>query len=55
MSEYLAIGAFFAGFAGWLTHIYLCIGAAKWGLLIAGALFFPIGVLHGWGSWFGIW
>jgi len=41
--------------AGWFTHLYVCFTTAAWGFLIAGAIFFPIGVFHGWGSWFGIW
>lgn len=42
-------------FAAWLTRAVVCINAAKWGFLIAGALFFPIGVVHGTGIWFGGW
>ncbi len=26
-----------------------------WGFLIAGAIFFPVAVVHGWGIWLGIW
>lgn len=54
MSDLFGISLFFACLAGWLTHIYVCITAASYGLLIAGAIFFPIGILHGWGVWFGI-
>lgn len=42
-------------FCAWLTHIIVCIKAASWGLLIAGAIMFPIGIIHGAGSWFGAW
>lgn len=41
--------------ASWITHIIVCLGAGKWGFLIAGALFFPIAVIHGTGVWFGAW
>lgn len=41
--------------AGWFTHLYTCFTTNEWGFLIAGAIFFPIGVIHGWGIWFGIW
>ena len=41
--------------AAWLTHVVICLGAGKWGFLIAGALFFPIGIIHGIGIWFGVW
>jgi hypothetical protein len=40
--------------AGWVTHIIVCIQTASWALLIAGALMFPIGIVHGIGLWFGI-
>ena len=41
--------------AGWFTHLYVCFTTASWGFLIAGAIFFPIGIIHGWGNWIGIW
>lgn len=44
-----------ANIAAWLTHIITCITLGKWGFLIAGALFAPIGVVHGVGIWFGAW
>lgn len=40
---------------GWFTHIVVCLQDEKWGFLIAGAIFAPIGVIHGIGSWFGAW
>ena len=49
------LGFALVSFAGWLTHIYVCIKAASYGLLIAGAICFPVGIIHGWGVWFGIW
>ena len=41
--------------AAWLTHVIVCLQAAKWGFLIAGALVVPIAVIHGTGIWFGAW
>ena len=41
--------------ASWLTHIIFCIKAKLWGLLIAGAFVFPVGMIHGTGVWFGVW
>jgi hypothetical protein len=41
--------------AAWFTHLYICFTAAKWGFLIAGAIFFPIAIVHGAGHWFGAW
>lgn len=37
----------------WLTHVIACISTAKWVFLLAGAIFFPIGCVHGTGIWFG--
>jgi hypothetical protein len=37
--------------AAWLTHIFTCFSQELWGFLIAGALFFPIGILHGMYLW----
>lgn len=42
-------------FAAMVTHIIVCIKAASWGLLIAGAIMPPVGVIHGIGVWFGAW
>lgn len=39
----------------WLTHVTVCLMHASWGFLIAGAIFFPVGIVHGIGIWFGAW
>lgn len=39
--------------AAWLTHVVYCIKTASWIFLLAGAIFFPIGIVHGTGVWFG--
>jgi hypothetical protein len=53
-----AIIAYFAvialAVAGWLTHVFVCIKTASWLFLIAGAICFPVGVVHGWGVWLGV-
>ena len=36
----------------WLTHVFYCFGHALWLLLLTGAVFFPIGILHGIYIWF---
>jgi hypothetical protein len=41
--------------ASWLTHVVVCLKTGSWGFLIAGAIFFPIGIVHGIGIWFGFW
>ena len=39
----------------WFNHIFICFTDDRWGFLIAGALFFPIAIVHGFGAWFGFW
>jgi tetrahydromethanopterin S-methyltransferase subunit E len=41
-------------FGAWLTHIINCLQNERWGFLIAGAIAFPIAIIHGWGLWLGI-
>lgn len=42
-------------YAAWLTSIVFCSANDQRALLIAAATFFPIGVVHGVGVWFGGW
>ena len=46
---------FIATFGAWLQHVIYCITYEKWGFLVAGAIMAPIGIVHGWGIWFGWW
>tara|TARA_R110000868_G_C10972546_1_gene770390 strand:+ start:31004 stop:31171 length:168 start_codon:yes stop_codon:yes gene_type:complete len=39
--------------AAWLTHVFSCLIASTWGFLIAGAIFFPVAIVHGIEIWFG--
>lgn len=41
--------------AAWATHVITCIKSESWLFLIAGAIAFPIGVIHGIGIWLGVW
>ena len=41
-------------FASWLTHVITCLMEGSWGFLLAGAIFFPIGIIHGVGLWIGV-
>jgi len=59
---FLVIGL--SALAGWLTHIAVAISALVgdgpvalgYGILLAvGAFMPPVGVVHGWGIWFGFW
>jgi hypothetical protein len=47
--------AWFFIYAAWLTSIVFCSANSLRPLLIAAALFFPVGVVHGIGVWFGGW
>jgi hypothetical protein len=49
----LGITVFATFFGAWLTHIVTCLSDGSWGYLIAGAIFFPIGIIHGVGIWLG--
>ena len=59
MGQLLGVMTWFAILVGsaaaWFTHIYQCFTEEQWGFLIAGALFFPIAIVHGVGIWFGVW
>lgn len=49
------IGSVIICLAAWLTHVFTCLANSEWGFLIAGALAFPIAIVHGLGIWFGFW
>ena len=51
----LYIGAILTALAAWVTHVVVCIKAASYLFLIAGAILPPVGVIHGWGVWLGVW
>ena len=55
MDSFFGIGLFLVIAAAWLTHVVHCFVAEAWGLLIGGAIFFPIAVINGMGIWFGMW
>lgn len=42
-------------YSAWLTSIVFCAATGQRPLLIAAATFFPIGIVHGIGVWFGGW
>lgn len=42
-------------YSAWLTSIVFCSAHGDRPLLIAAAMFFPVGVVHGVGIWFGGW
>lgn len=40
--------------ASWLTHVWVTLLTGQWGFLIAGAIFPPIGIVHGFMLWLGV-
>jgi hypothetical protein len=54
MSELLPIIVVGWVVLAWFTHVITCLQTASWGFLIAGAIFFPVGCVHGTGIWFGV-
>ena len=52
---------FFGGIIGFsliavcASALFVCFSDDRWGFLIAGALMFPIAIVHGVGIWFGAW
>lgn len=50
---FIAIAVYIACVIAWITHIVACIKTASWILLILGAFFFPVGIVHGVMVWFG--
>ena len=37
--------------AAWLNHVFTCFSEGLWGFLLAGAIMFPLGILHGMWLW----
>jgi hypothetical protein len=42
-------------YSAWLTSIIFCATNGLRPFMIAGAAFFPVGIVHGIGIWFGGW
>jgi hypothetical protein len=42
-------------YSAWLTSIIFCATNGRRPLMIADAAFFPVGIVHGIGVWFGGW
>lgn len=54
MGQFLGFTLGIAAFAAWLTHVVTCLTDDRWGFLIAGAIMFPVGIIHGLLIWFGV-
>lgn len=52
MDGFVGIAIGFTLFMAWLNHIFTCFADGLWGFLIAGAIMFPVGILHGIWLWF---
>lgn len=48
------IALYIASAAAWVTHVIVCIKASAWILLAFGCIVAPVGVVHGWGVWLGL-
>jgi hypothetical protein len=53
MDSLIGAGIVIVAIGSWLTHVVSCIAAGAWGLLIAGSLLPPIGIIHGIMTWLG--
>lgn len=50
---FASFAALFTAMAAWVTHVVVCIKTTSWILLIFGIVVPPIGLIHGFGIWFG--
>ena len=55
LSASLYVGLASVGFGAWLQHLYTSFNNEQWGFLIAGAIAFPVAIVHGVGIWLGYW
>lgn len=55
MGDFIGIIIWIAAIAAWFTHVINTIMAQEWLLLLAGAIAFPVGIIHGIGIWMGVW
>lgn len=52
MNGTFALSVLAGAVLAWLTHVFTCFSEGMWGFLLAGAVFFPLGILHGVYLWF---
>ena len=55
MANFVGIVLIIVAVAAWFQHLYTSFTEESWGFLIAGAIFFPIAIVHGFGIWIGVW
>jgi len=54
MTDFIGTCIVLTVMAAWFTHVIHCLIVGKYLLLIAGAFVFPVGIIHGFGLWFGV-
>jgi len=47
MNNFAPLLVFIVAAGAWFQHLYTCFTEESWGFLIAGALFFPVAIVHG--------
>jgi hypothetical protein len=52
MGEFTGWTLMIVALVAWFNHIFTCFSEGLWGFLVAGAIMFPIGILHGVWLWF---
>lgn len=52
--EVLGVLIVLAVVAAWLTHVITCLIEGSWGFLVAGAILFPVAIIHGFLIWIGV-
>lgn len=52
--EWTTVIFLLALFMAWMTHVVTTISSGAYVLLLVGALFFPVGIIHGIMVWFGL-
>ena len=53
MANFLALAAFVAIIAGWVTSVVVAVQAKAWLFMIATTMLAPVAVAHGWSVWLG--
>lgn len=48
MGAIIGVACIFA----WVNHIFTCFAVGLWGFLLAGLIFYPIGIIFGAWLWF---
>ena len=55
MANFIGISVGLLALFAWFQHLYTCFTEESWGFLVAGAIFFPVAMIHGIGIWLGFW